>query len=705
MASGTLVEEGGVVVVVSDPNNLTPLKDKWSGNKVYTRKNFKKKTLDVSSQPPPLPEEPSTTLHDAIFLGSEDSTSLQNLKEVEKVVVEVIPENPEARGNVSEVAENVAEENHVNYNLLEMSKQEIRDVREKLVDELEQVRSMLKQVEAKEVEVNNGYLEEEEATTMDVEEDAVVRNSTHSQLSANDVVDCGAGASIPEVSMIPEVGLNNGVSRTMISEFNLDNGGARRMMSEVSFDNGGGRRMVSEVNVDNGGAGRMILDGNLNNGGGRRVISEVNSVGKREPPRSLHQLRVSVMENNHGGISEYADKEKRTPKANPFYRNSDFIVGKEKFPPPPSNKKPKHSGSKKHTLGVRDYAFGLIKHTSQIFKNCCSLLSKLMKHKHGWVFNSPVDVQRLGLHDYFLIIKHPMDLGTVKNRMNSNWYRTPRDFASDVRLTFQNAMIYNPKGQDVHVMAELLSNIFEERWAVMEHQYILDSWIEPYHDVHISTPMMNMAPASFMPPEIGRSFGRVEPTTPRPVSSNPKPVHHVSSRRGTTLQKPKAKDENKRDMTYDEKQKLSANLQSLPSEKLDQIVDIIKRRSANLTQNEDEIEVDIDSVDKETLWELDRFVTNYKKSLSKYKRKKELAEQARQQAERYAQENNQAPATTEVSKEAKIDDHNTGLLPPAQADKEQDNSSSSSSSSSSSGSGSSSSDSDSDSSSGSDADQ
>jgi hypothetical protein len=47
--------------------------------------------------------------------------------------------------------------------------------------------------------------------------------------------------------------------------------------------------------------------------------------------------------------------------------------------------------------------------------------------------------------------------------------------------------------------------------------------------------------------------------------------------------------------------------------------------------------VDIDSVDAETLWELDRFVTNYKKSLSKYKRRAELA-QARAEAELNAQQ-------------------------------------------------------------------
>jgi len=44
----------------------------------------------------------------------------------------------------------------------------------------------------------------------------------------------------------------------------------------------------------------------------------------------------------------------------------------------------------------------------------CPCLQALKNHKHGWVFNEPVDPIKLGIPDYFQIIKHPMDLGTVK---------------------------------------------------------------------------------------------------------------------------------------------------------------------------------------------------------------------------------------------------------------------------------------------------
>ncbi|GKD09780.1 casein kinase II subunit alpha-like protein [Tanacetum coccineum] len=56
-------------------------------------------------------------------------------------------------------------------------------------------------------------------------------------------------------------------------------------------------------------------------------------------------------------------------------------------------------------------------------------------------------------------------------------------------------------------------------------------------------------------------------------------------------------------------------------------VRIIKKNNT-LSQNDEDIEIDIDSVDIETLWELDRYVTNYRKNLSKVRRRAEI-QQAR----------------------------------------------------------------------------
>ena len=79
-----------------------------------------------------------------------------------------------------------------------------------------------------------------------------------------------------------------------------------------------------------------------------------------------------------------------------------------------------------------------------LMKQCETLLNRLMSHQFGWVFNTPVDVVTLKIPDYFTVIKHPMDLGTVKSKLSSGQYSSPLGFAADVRLMFSNCYKYNP---------------------------------------------------------------------------------------------------------------------------------------------------------------------------------------------------------------------------------------------------------------------
>ena len=46
----------------------------------------------------------------------------------------------------------------------------------------------------------------------------------------------------------------------------------------------------------------------------------------------------------------------------------------------------------------------------------------MIKHNHSWPFVKPVDTIKLGLPDYHKLIKQPMDLATVKKRLDNNYY-------------------------------------------------------------------------------------------------------------------------------------------------------------------------------------------------------------------------------------------------------------------------------------------
>lgn len=296
---------------------------------------------------------------------------------------------------------------------------------------------------------------------------------------------------------------------------------------------------------------------------------------------------------------------------------------------------------------------------TSMMTTCGQILVKLMKHKWSWVFNKPVDVAGLGLHDYHLIVKKPMDLGTVKMNLEKGFYRSPIDFASDVKLTFTNAMAYNPKGQDVYLMAEKLLGQFDVwfnptlkkfeaqelkvmgsssrpepdlKQRVWNQNHVAENVRKGPEQISIAKKLDSVKPLPTLPPPPVMELQRVPSPPPSPVQPPPPPPQSVSQveaplevgeatkgRKGK-LPKPKAKDPNKRQMTMEEKAKLGVNLQELPPEKLGQLIQILRKRTRDLPQDGDEIELDIEALDNETLWELDRFVTNYKKMASKIKR-------------------------------------------------------------------------------------
>ena len=105
---------------------------------------------------------------------------------------------------------------------------------------------------------------------------------------------------------------------------------------------------------------------------------------------------------------------------------------------------------------------------TEAMKACNEIIKEMFSKKHSayaWPFYKPVDTEQLDLHDYKQVIKKPMDLGTVKLKMESREYRSPAEFAIDMRLIFTNCYKYNPPEHDVVAMARKLQDVFEMRYA------------------------------------------------------------------------------------------------------------------------------------------------------------------------------------------------------------------------------------------------
>ncbi|KFV87791.1 Bromodomain-containing protein 2, partial [Struthio camelus australis] len=120
-------------------------------------------------------------------------------------------------------------------------------------------------------------------------------------------------------------------------------------------------------------------------------------------------------------------------------------------PPPPEVSNPKKPGRVTNQL---QYLHKVV-------------MKALWKHQFAWPFRQPVDAVKLGLPDYHKIIKQPMDMGTIKRRLENNYYWGAAECMQDFNTMFTNCYIYNKPTDDIVLMAQTLEKIFLQKVAQM----------------------------------------------------------------------------------------------------------------------------------------------------------------------------------------------------------------------------------------------
>lgn len=115
---------------------------------------------------------------------------------------------------------------------------------------------------------------------------------------------------------------------------------------------------------------------------------------------------------------------------------------------------------------IKSIQEGLRVKVSKIKEICKPLIDELYKLQYVQeIFGAPVDFVALSLPDYPEKVKSPMDLGTVMKKLESGSYRDFDQMASDVRLTFDNAMVYNPVGSEIHRIAKNAKKEFNDKFT------------------------------------------------------------------------------------------------------------------------------------------------------------------------------------------------------------------------------------------------
>ncbi|CAN6460611.1 unnamed protein product [Victoria cruziana] len=232
------------------------------------------------------------------------------------------------------------------------------------------------------------------------------------------------------------------------------------------------------------------------------------------------------------------------------------------------------------------------KRMQELIRQFGTILRQIMQHKWAWPFMEPVDVEGLGLHDYYKVIEKPMDFSTIKNLMegrDGSGYKNVRDIYADVRLVFNNAMKYNVDTDDVHVMAKTLLGKFEEKWLQLLPKVIDE---EKRREKEEEEAKMNLqaaeeATVAMLAADLNNELDELN--------------LHLDDLRERVVLKCRV-------MSTEEKRQLGANLSRLSPEDLTKALEIIAQKNPSFLPTAEEVDLDIDAQSPSTLWRLKFFV-------------------------------------------------------------------------------------------------
>ncbi|KAG0043445.1 hypothetical protein BGZ83_011402 [Gryganskiella cystojenkinii] len=350
--------------------------------------------------------------------------------------------------------------------------------------------------------------------------------------------------------------------------------------------------------------------------------------------------------------------------------DSDYAMAEEKRP-----KRDIHAPSKEIPTGSKKKGSARWKNDPQL-RFCHTILKEFAKKSHAefmFPFMEPVDWVKFAIPDYPKIIRIPMDVGTIKTKLETDKYEDASEFEDDVRQVLWNCFKFNPPGTPVHLMGQRMEALFNRKWAecpapptpppVQEVAVVSESEFEEddeeedvdSSDDKIAEMERHLKSLSekleTMKATKKKDKGEKKPVAkplPPPLQEKPAPQEKAKSKAAAktpaktpakvaekkpSSKKPRAvaphysSDEELPVVTFEQKVELSQRIDSFAGDQLSQVVQIIHESMPHLRDNggQDEIELDMDSLDPKTLYKLYQFVCKNPPE----KRKRTLTKKAR----------------------------------------------------------------------------
>jgi bromodomain-containing factor 1 len=237
------------------------------------------------------------------------------------------------------------------------------------------------------------------------------------------------------------------------------------------------------------------------------------------------------------------------------------------------------------------------------------------------VFLMPVDPVALNIPHYRQIVKNPMDLGTMTQKLKQGQYGKASEVRKDFDLMIENCLLFNPAGNPVRDLGIELKREFDQIWrdkekwerankpkverasSVSGDESAADESEEdedePQDEAQATIRALSQKLAEMQNQLAGLGQGKA------PKSKKAKDVSKSSKKKSlpATISKvskvvpaPKSKPKKQKPVTYEEKQEISSAVEKMDGGQIERLTQIITENCEKYRNMGDEMELEIDDL-------------------------------------------------------------------------------------------------------------
>lgn len=339
-----------------------------------------------------------------------------------------------------------------------------------------------------------------------------------------------------------------------------------------------------------------------------KALSGLLPQGFSLEPVSKHKSSISsnptkkIFTNDKKPVASKGAKQINTPSPNTLAAHKPGLRDPSKRKPSTQFEFPDHETSQAANKSFKS--------NTPMFRKAQTLLQKLKKHPSAGPFLFPVDAKALGLHDYFDVVREPMDLGTVERKLKNGLYLALSEYAADIRKIWNNSLSYNMEGSAIYIMTLEMRSYFERLFNDIDNIQSNDAVRNLEKKVEMLTRQLS---------ELHQNDFAVASVPTLQMSRSISKSSSKSNRNAKLMEKA---------LTPQEKKTLGQNIQRLSPEHLRGVWEIVSQSLPPSKTAQEELEIDLESLPTRVSRELERFVKNKLSLMNRGKNKGKAKEAA-----------------------------------------------------------------------------